>query len=176
MRAAAPRPQPRPRPAKPRPCARPPGPRVGPIKHRRRIASDGHPQASRGQDHARAATDGNPRSFAPVLSLSSQPSTTEREREQRPWRARRWSELWRRRRPPRRRACSPTGEHAAVERPGRGAPFPEPSEQLPRFDLSSPTRRRDSNAARRRGKPPPSPSFPCGFDSLFLFFDSTDWG
>ena len=34
----------------------------------------------------------------------------------------RWSEPWRRRRPPRRRACSPTGEHAAVERPGRGAP------------------------------------------------------
>ena len=30
---------------------------------------------------------------------------------------------WRRRQPPRRRACSPTGEHAAVERPGRGAPF-----------------------------------------------------
>jgi len=115
-------------------------------------------------------------SFAPVLSLSSQPSTTEREREQRPWRARRWSEPWRRRRPPRRRACSPTGEHAAVERPGHGAPFSEPSEQLPRFGLSSPARRRDSNAARRRGKPPPSPSFPCGFDSLFLFFDSTDWG
>jgi len=30
------------------------------------------------------------------------------------------------------------GEHAAVERPGRSAPFAEPGEQLPRFGLSSP--------------------------------------
>jgi len=36
------------------------------------------------------------------------------------------SELWRRRWPPRRRACSPTGEHAAVERPSRGAFLVEP--------------------------------------------------
>ena len=32
---------------------------------------------------------------------------------------------WHRRRPPRRRACSPTGEHATVERPGYGAPLAE---------------------------------------------------
>ena len=46
---------------------------------------------------------------------------------------------WRRRRPPRRRACSPMGEHATVERPGRGAlllprrrrVFPTPGEVFP---------------------------------------------
>ena len=155
-RAAAPRPQPRPGPAKPHRCARLPGPRVSPIKHRRRIAFDGHPQASRGQNHARAATDGNPRSFAPVLSLASQPSTTEREREQRPWRARRWSEPWRRRRPPRRRACSPTGEHAAVERPGRGAPLGRARRAAaPGSALLLPRRRRFS-----RGEVGLSPLFP----------------
>ena len=51
----------------------------------------------------------------------------------------RWSKPWRRRRPPRWRACSPTGEHTAVERPGRGDPFAEPGEQQHRFGgLSSP--------------------------------------
>ena len=40
-------------------------------------------------------------------------------------------EPWRRRRHPRRCACSPTGEHTAVERPGHGAPLAEPGEQLP---------------------------------------------
>ena len=43
------------------------------------------------------------------------------------------SELWRRRWPPRRRACSPTGEHAAVERPSRGAFLAEPGEFAPRL-------------------------------------------
>ena len=71
----------------------------------------------------------NPSAFAPALSLSSSPhslfslqrsvAATESERRRA---SGRWSEPWRRRRPPRRRACSPTGEHAAVERPGRGAP------------------------------------------------------
>ena len=62
----------------------------------------------------------NPSAFAPALSLSSSPhslfslqrsaAATESER-------RRASGPLRCRRPPRRRACSPTGEHAAVERP-----------------------------------------------------------
>jgi len=38
------------------------------------------------------------------------------------------SGLWRRRWPSRRRACSPTGEHAAVERPSRDAFLAEPGE------------------------------------------------
>ena len=38
------------------------------------------------------------------------------------------SGLWRRRWPSRRRACSPTGEHAAVERPSRGAFLAKPGE------------------------------------------------
>ena len=51
-------------------------------------------------------------------------------------------EPWRRRRPPRRRMCSPTGEHAAVERPGRGASLAEPGEPAPPARLLLPRRRR----------------------------------
>ena len=58
----------------------------------------------------------------PSLSLFAAEHNRPSESEQRPWR---------RRRPPRRRACSPTGEHAAVERPGRGVPLPSPESQLP---------------------------------------------
>ena len=89
-----------------------------------------------------------------ALSLLSAVST-----ERRP--SGRWSEAWRRRRPPHRRACSPTGEHAAVERPGRGAlllprrrrVFPTPGEVFP-FPLSL--------------SPFPSPSSLL-FGSCFLF-------
>ena len=53
-----------------------------------------------------------------VLSSSAHPAATESETAS----ERAVERAWRRRRPPRRRACSPTGEHTAVERPGRGAP------------------------------------------------------
>jgi len=64
------------------------------------------------------------------------------------------SELWRRRWPPRRRACSPTGEHAAVERPSRGAFLvepgaflAEPNEPAPPARLLLPRRRKSSSDA-----------------------------
>jgi len=56
-------------------------------------------------------------------------------------------EPWRRRRPPRRRACSPTGEHAAVERPGRGASLVEHGEPAPPARLVLPCRRKGSSDA-----------------------------
>ena len=72
----------------------------------------------------------------------------------------RWSEPWRRRRPPRRRACSPTGEHAAVERPGRGAPLTEPGEQLPPLGTSSsaPTKGCPGSSFPMPARVDPSPS------------------
>ena len=79
-----------------------------------------------------------------LLSLPQRSnSAPERMTESKTARARWWSsEPRRRRRPPRRRACSPAGEHAAVERPGRGAPLTEPGEQLPRSALLLPRRRK----------------------------------
>ena len=66
-------------------------------------------------------------SFSSALSLSSPHSalSSQRSRSQPPSERARATTVerkpWRRRRPPRRRACYPTGEHAAVERPGYGA-------------------------------------------------------
>ena len=73
---------------------------------------------------------------------------------------------WHRRRPPRRRARSPAGERAAIERPGRGDPLAEPGEQRARLGLLLPRRRRDIRRAVRLVSSP----FPFSFLNLVSLF------
>ena len=83
-------------------------------------------------------------------------------------------EPWRRRRPPRRRARSPVGERAAVERPGRGASVACSGEQ---FTLGRPFLFPAWWRARRRGKLSgfPSSPFPLLYFSFLLGSDPI-WG
>ena len=113
------------------------GRRVGPVNRGRSSQSNGRAAVSRGSKSSlrsapwktlaiRLFPSLSPRCFS-LLSRSGdghrRAAASEENR----------SELWRRRWPPRRRACSPTGEHAAVERPSRGAFLAEPGEFAPRL-------------------------------------------
>ena len=107
-----------------------------------------HPTAERAsrsyKSRRRAPLSENPSSFFRLLPLSSSPLSllsTSAQRAQRATESER-RRPWHRRRPPRRRARSPAGEHAAVERPGRGDPLAEPGEQRARLGLLLPRRRR----------------------------------
>jgi hypothetical protein len=99
------------------------------VNLRRPMEIDDCASISRQQNPPRPAHSRTLESFPFGLSLSlrsplSPLSTSLSRNQQRPrgHRASEWAveRPWRRRRPSRRRACSPTGEHAAVERPGRG--------------------------------------------------------
>ena len=79
------------------------------------------------------------RSLSSLFSRSSEPQPRAKER--------RASGPLRCRRPPRRCACSPTGEHAAIERPGRGASLAEPGESAPPARLLLPRWRKGSSDA-----------------------------
>ena len=97
-----------------------------------------------------------------LLSLPCSLFSAEQNRARRERVVERGGHPWHRRRPPRRRARSPAGERAAVERPGRGDPFAEPGEQQHRFGgLSSPASAKGFRDARRgsffsRSSPSPS--------------------
>ena len=150
-RAGAPRPQPGPGPPKLRDRACPPGPfrwpdRDPPSDRIRRSPG----RLARNKRTNRPRRPKTLASFLSLLSLSLRllfvalsslsTASTERRPSNYGGGAR---HPWRRRRPPRRRACSPTGEHAAVERPGHGAPLVESGEQLPPGSaLHLPRRRR----------------------------------
>ena len=123
--------------------------RISTVRHIRRLSGDF--TRSKGQ---LTSTPENPRahflSSSPPLSVAAKTAATEESRASGPLR-RRW--------PPRRRACSPTGEHAAVERPGRGALCPS-------------TRPRVDEAAARCGGEVGLFPFPFSFSLIFPFFFS----
>ena len=162
-RSPAPRPQPGPGPGiRPRALSR-----LGSIRPGATLAVNLDPTAERAFRSDKTLTPRAPEetltSFSSALSLSSPHSalSSQRSRSQPPSERARATMVerkpWRHRRPPRRRALSPAGERAAVERPGRGASLASARRAAPWLDVLFPVRR----SLRRRG-------------SLFLFpfFDS----
>ena len=129
-RTARTRPQPRPGPAKPRYCSRPPRPAYGPVDLGRSFRSYGRPRESHDQNRDSSGSHQTLTSFLSPLSLSL-PFFSTQQAQLRASKGGGVRQPWHRRRPPCRHACSQMGEHAAVERPGRGAPLAEPGEQLP---------------------------------------------
>ena len=133
------RPHPGPGPAKCRAPSRPPGPAMArgsvAVGFDRTVARRLWPD----QNQRRACAVETLGHSALPLSLSSFFLSSQPQRRQPPPSSRERGKQSGR--PPRRRACSPTGEHAAVERPGRGAPLAEPSEPAPPARLLLPCRR-----------------------------------
>ena len=147
---AAPRLQPGPGPAKCRAPSRPPGPAMARGSMAvgfdrtvtRRLRPDQNQRRAGGLKtlgHSALPLSLSSLFLSSLFSRSSEPQPRAKER--------RASGPLRCRRPPRRCACSPTGEHAAIERPGHGASLAEPGEPAPPARLLLPRRRKSSSDA-----------------------------